>query len=119
LSYGVNIGSSLFQHCEVDNHSNYVYDALQAGLLEMSGKAENDAPSMVVIMGVTGAGKSHFINRLAGKQAVEEGASLDPCKLIESLARNHTEKSNRYPELSSCARFNRPQQATAHRHTWF
>jgi predicted GTPase len=33
----------------------------------MSGKAENDAASMVVIMGVTGAGKSHFINRLAGK----------------------------------------------------
>ncbi|KAJ4292500.1 hypothetical protein N0V90_009162 [Kalmusia sp. IMI 367209] len=34
---------------------------------------------MVVVMGVTGAGKSHFINHLAGKKIVEEGASLDPC----------------------------------------
>ncbi|KAF2870469.1 P-loop containing nucleoside triphosphate hydrolase protein [Massariosphaeria phaeospora] len=34
---------------------------------------------MVVVMGVTGAGKSHFINQLAGQEAVKEGASLDSC----------------------------------------
>jgi putative ribosome biogenesis GTPase RsgA len=32
-------------------------------------------------MGVTGAGKSYFINRLTGKNAVEEGESLDSCLL--------------------------------------
>jgi ABC-type uncharacterized transport system ATPase component len=39
-----------------------------------------DAPSMVVVMGVTGAGKSYFINQLAGKQVVQEGSYLDSCK---------------------------------------
>ncbi|KAH7081490.1 P-loop containing nucleoside triphosphate hydrolase protein [Paraphoma chrysanthemicola] len=36
-------------------------------------------PSMIVVMGVTGAGKSHFINQLAGKKVVQEGAELDSC----------------------------------------
>jgi ABC-type uncharacterized transport system ATPase component len=39
-----------------------------------------DAPSMVVVMGVTGAGKSYFINQLAGKEVVQEGSYLDSCK---------------------------------------
>lgn len=41
--------------------------------------------SMVVIMGTTGAGKSYFINKLAGYEAVEEGASLDSCILHAHL----------------------------------
>ncbi|KAF2200939.1 P-loop containing nucleoside triphosphate hydrolase protein [Delitschia confertaspora ATCC 74209] len=35
--------------------------------------------SMIVVMGVTGAGKSYFINRLAGREVVQEGADLDSC----------------------------------------
>ncbi|KAJ4993516.1 hypothetical protein SVAN01_01064 [Stagonosporopsis vannaccii] len=34
---------------------------------------------MVVVMGVTGAGKSYFINQLAGQEVVQEGATLDSC----------------------------------------
>lgn len=34
---------------------------------------------MIVVMGVTGAGKSHFINKLAGDEVVEEGADLNSC----------------------------------------
>lgn len=37
-------------------------------------------PSMIVVMGVTGAGKSHFINQLAGREVVKEGSSLDSCR---------------------------------------
>jgi GTPase SAR1 family protein len=39
--------------------------------------------SMIVVMGVTGAGKSYFINRLAGREVVQEGADLDSCKIPE------------------------------------
>jgi translation initiation factor RLI1 len=49
-------------------------------LVEMEGKC--DAPSMVVVMGVTGAGKSYFINQLAGKEVVQEGSNLDSCKQL-------------------------------------
>ncbi|KAF3911197.1 hypothetical protein AA313_de0209992 [Arthrobotrys entomopaga] len=35
--------------------------------------------SMLMIMGVTGAGKSYFINQLVGKQVVEESDSLHSC----------------------------------------
>lgn len=38
--------------------------------------------SMVVMMGVTGAGKSYFINTLGGKNIVEEGSDLNSCKTI-------------------------------------
>ncbi|KAI0437599.1 P-loop containing nucleoside triphosphate hydrolase protein [Xylaria telfairii] len=34
---------------------------------------------MIMIMGVTGSGKSYFVNQMAGKEVVEEGASLDSC----------------------------------------
>jgi hypothetical protein len=49
-------------------------------LVEMEEK--RDAPSMVVVMGVTGAGKSYFINQLAGKEVVQESSNLDSCKRI-------------------------------------
>ncbi|KAL9085634.1 MAG: hypothetical protein Q9165_007535 [Trypethelium subeluteriae] len=35
--------------------------------------------SMIVMMGVTGAGKSYFINKLEGRNIVEEGADLNSC----------------------------------------
>jgi GTPase SAR1 family protein len=34
---------------------------------------------MIVVMGVTGAGKSYFINSLAGRTVVKIGNTLDPC----------------------------------------
>lgn len=34
---------------------------------------------MVVVMGVTGAGKSYFINKLAGREVTKEGGSLHAC----------------------------------------
>lgn len=40
---------------------------------------------MIVVMGVTGAGKSYFINQLAGKEVVKEGFSLDSCTQSCSL----------------------------------
>ncbi|CAN9132327.1 unnamed protein product [Alternaria alternata] len=39
----------------------------------------NDVLSMILVMGVTGAGKSYFINQLARSKVVEEGDSLDSC----------------------------------------
>jgi len=41
---------------------------------------QQDAESMIVVMGVTGAGKSYFVNQLAGKSLVKEGADLDSCE---------------------------------------
>ncbi|QDS68466.1 hypothetical protein FKW77_010833 [Venturia effusa] len=40
---------------------------------------ENEGLSMMVIMGTTGAGKSYFINQLAGRKLVEEGDRLASC----------------------------------------
>ncbi|GAB1312153.1 P-loop containing nucleoside triphosphate hydrolase protein [Madurella fahalii] len=34
---------------------------------------------MIIVMGVTGAGKSHFINKLAGRKVTDEGDSLRSC----------------------------------------
>jgi predicted GTPase len=39
---------------------------------------------MVLIMGVTGAGKSYFINRLKDGSVVE-GSSMDSCKFEQSF----------------------------------
>lgn len=44
-------------------------------------KEHQAAPSMIVVMGVTGAGKSYFINQLAGQEVAQEGSDLDSCKL--------------------------------------
>jgi ABC-type uncharacterized transport system ATPase component len=41
---------------------------------------QQDAASMIVVMGVTGAGKSYFVNQLAGRKVVEEGSNLDCCE---------------------------------------
>ena len=35
--------------------------------------------SLILMMGVTGAGKSYFINQLAGKVVVKEGHDLASC----------------------------------------
>jgi predicted GTPase len=36
--------------------------------------------SMVLVMGVTGAGKSHLVNIMVGYNAAEVGETLEPCK---------------------------------------
>jgi septin family protein len=44
---------------------------------------DNSKPSdanMILVMGVTGSGKSYFINQLAGKKVVGESDLLDSCK---------------------------------------
>lgn len=46
---------------------------------------DNSQPSdasMILVMGVTGSGKSHFINQLAGKNVVEESAKLYSCRTL-------------------------------------
>jgi putative ribosome biogenesis GTPase RsgA len=42
--------------------------------------AEAEALNMIVVMGVTGAGKSYFINQLAGEEVVKEGPDLESCQ---------------------------------------
>ena len=34
---------------------------------------------MILVMGVTGSGKSYFINQLAGSEVSPEGANLTSC----------------------------------------
>ena len=41
-----------------------------------------DVLSMILVMGVTGSGKSFFINKLAGGDVVETGGDLKSCKLL-------------------------------------
>lgn len=41
---------------------------------------DSESLNMILVMGVTGSGKSHFINTLAGRAIVEEGDRLDSCK---------------------------------------
>jgi predicted GTPase len=43
------------------------------------GKKQDEKLCMIVVMGVTGAGKSYFINRLAGREVTKEGTSLHAC----------------------------------------
>lgn len=38
-----------------------------------------EQPSMILFLGVTGAGKSYMINQLAGQMNAEEGSNLDSC----------------------------------------
>ena len=38
-----------------------------------------DVLSMVLVMGITGAGKSYFINKLAGDEIARTGADLRSC----------------------------------------
>lgn len=42
-------------------------------------RSQEEKLCMVVVMGVTGAGKSYFINKLAGREVTEEGNSLHAC----------------------------------------
>jgi len=52
-----------------------VLSTLQGGL----GLAKANELPMVLVMGMTGAGKSHFINKLANRHVVEEGDDYDSC----------------------------------------
>lgn len=46
----------------------------------MSADRNEDSLSMILVMGVTGSGKSYFINKLAGGNVVETGDDLHSCK---------------------------------------
>lgn len=45
----------------------------------VGGRKQDEKLCMVVVMGVTGAGKSYFINKLAGREVTKEGTSLHAC----------------------------------------
>jgi predicted GTPase len=47
--------------------------------LQPEARSQEEKLCMVVVMGVTGAGKSYFINKLAGREVTEEGNSLHAC----------------------------------------
>lgn len=49
-------------------------------LAQLGQQANLASLNMILIMGVTGAGKSYFINQLAGRTLVEEGADLESCR---------------------------------------
>lgn len=44
-----------------------------------------DVLSMVLVMGITGAGKSYFINKLAGGEVAPTGADLRSCTALPIL----------------------------------
>lgn len=52
----------------------------------MSDNRNGDSLSMIVVMGVTGSGKSYFINKLADGNVVKTGDDLHSCK-----SRHHKE----------------------------
>ena len=47
-----------------------------------------DVLSMILVMGVTGAGKSYFINKLADENVAKTGGDLKSCKSIPSQCDN-------------------------------
>lgn len=46
----------------------------------MSANHNGDVLSMILVMGVTGSGKSYFINKLADGNVVKTGDDLHSCK---------------------------------------
>lgn len=48
--------------------------------------SQADLPSMILVMGVTGSGKSYLINKLANRNAVEESDQLQSCELAVPAA---------------------------------
>jgi predicted GTPase len=51
----------------------------------MSHFLNDEMPGMILVMGVTGAGKSYLINRMAGSEVVAESSLLDSCKSLNSV----------------------------------
>lgn len=57
-------------------------DTIQNALIQNGQDANAIAAiNMILVMGVTGAGKSFFINQLAGIEVVKEGAGLNSCNI--------------------------------------
>ena len=87
--------------------------------LLLKGRGLEEKLCMVVIMGVTGAGKSHFINKLAGKKITAEGDSLHACAFLTlSLLKELLQlKISRHSRLRIDSIGNWRDQSTCHRHT--
>ena len=48
----------------------------------MSSPYTEDVLSMILVMGVTGAGKSYFINSLADEEVAQTGGDLKSCERL-------------------------------------
>jgi hypothetical protein len=51
----------------------------------MASEIARQIRGMILVMGVTGSGKSHFVNKLVGTSVVEEWWGIDSRKLIETI----------------------------------
>lgn len=48
-------------------------------------KVQKTSAPMILVLGQTGAGKSHFINKAVGEQVVKESARLCSCTIKPEL----------------------------------
>jgi type II secretory ATPase GspE/PulE/Tfp pilus assembly ATPase PilB-like protein len=51
--------------------------------IAMESEMSRQIQGMILVMGVTGSGKSHFVNTVAGKSVVEEWKGIDSRKVTE------------------------------------
>lgn len=69
-------------------------------------------------MGVTGSGKSFFINKLAGSEVVQEGASLDSCKQISIFMSDlRLNSESRHAVVPVGTNLHRPEQSPGNRYS--
>lgn len=54
---------------------------MESGQVARHHLPDDQNASLILVMGVTGAGKSYFINKLAGEEIVKVGSSLSSCEL--------------------------------------
>ena len=57
-------------------------------------KVPRTSAPMILVLGQTGAGKSHFINKLVGEQVVKESARLCSCTLKPELVEAKVDDSD-------------------------
>lgn len=71
--------------------------AMEKAIIEDLDVEKTSAP-MILVIGQTGAGKSHFINRLVGKNIVKESARLFSCK-VQHIGQSCATSDHHYQAL--------------------